>query len=56
MNIKVKTLIATLLLTATVTAEAQYAEHSVLREGDWWKIGIRTDGIYKIGSDDIAAL
>ena len=56
MNIRIKTLIATLLLAATVTAEAQYAEHSVLREGDWWKIGIRAAGIYKIGSDDIAAL
>ena len=30
-----------------------YVEHSVLASGDWYKIAVSTDGIYKISYDDL---
>lgn len=51
-----KILIAILMLTSAGNAAAQYAAHSVLAEGEWWKIGIAEEGIYRLGPDDADAL
>ncbi len=40
-------------LSSAINAGAQYAAHSVLADGEWWKIGITDAGIYRIGADDI---
>ncbi len=51
-----KTLTVITLLSAINIAQAQYAAHSVLAEGQWWKIGIADAGIYKVGAADIESL
>ena len=44
------------MLSLTATVSAQYASHSVLANGQWWKIGIAHDGLYKIYPNDINEL
>ncbi len=36
--------------------QTQHAAHSVLRDGSWWKVAIADEGVYRIGTSDIAAL
>lgn len=38
------------------SAWGQYASHSVLREGNWWKIEFQDEGIYRISGSDIPAI
>ncbi|MBO7488998.1 MAG: type IX secretion system sortase PorU [Bacteroidales bacterium] len=45
-----------MLVAMAATAYGQYAPHSVLANGDWWKIGIKTSGVYTINADNISAL
>jgi len=35
------------------TGKASYAEHSVLSSGTWFKFGVGTNGLYKLGYDDL---
>lgn len=52
-----KQIIIALLLTACATiAQAQYKTNSVLASGQWWKIGIANEGIYRLSVSDIPAL
>ncbi len=44
------------LVAPTQPAWGQYASHSVLSSGDWWKLEFRDEGIYKISGADIPAL
>ena len=36
------------LITISAYAKVQYAEHSVLKEGEWIKISVKETGIHKI--------
>ena len=36
--------------------KAQQSQHSALREGDWWRIRISSDGIYRITPSDIGGM
>lgn len=49
-------LYAAFLLSTADRAIAQHASHSVLASGDWWKLEILEDGIYKITPSDVPAL
>jgi hypothetical protein len=54
------------LLFASLTVEenekskakkaAANAAHSVLQEGDWYKIGVQSDGVYRLTYDDLSSL
>ena len=52
---EVKNLATTLLLALLATTAAAQS-HSVLATGDWWKIGVENDGIYRLTTVDIPAL
>lgn len=57
MKNKIKILFFFMLAVVTsVPVSAQYAAHSVLSNGDWWKIEIADAGIYKLTTNDISAL
>ena len=45
-----------LAVVTSVPVSAQYAAHSVLSNGDWWKIEIADAGIYRLTTNDISAL
>ncbi|MBR3529500.1 MAG: type IX secretion system sortase PorU [Bacteroidales bacterium] len=49
-------LFVVLILSPADGVQAQHATHSVLAFGNWWKLEIREDGIYKISPSDIPAL
>ncbi|MBR4176460.1 MAG: type IX secretion system sortase PorU [Bacteroidales bacterium] len=53
-----KTYILTIILLATTVpaARSQYASHSRLASGEWWKIAVGSAGIYRIGPSNIEAL
>ncbi len=44
------------LLAPTLSARAQYVAHSVLATGNWWKMEIREEGIYRIKGSDVSEL
>ncbi|MCR4816495.1 MAG: type IX secretion system sortase PorU [Bacteroidales bacterium] len=48
--------IISFLLSSAFSVTAQTTTHSVLSSGDWWRIEIAEDGIYKLTSGDISAL
>lgn len=33
-----------------------YAAHSVLQSGNWWKVAVSDEGVYRIGTSDLSAL
>ncbi len=52
-----KKLVLTILFATIVTAVlGQTPAHSVLSDGEWWKIEIDNDGIYKLTASSIEAL
>ena len=55
---RLKTYILTIILLATTVpaARSQYASHSRLASGEWWKIAVGSAGIYRIGPSNIEAL
>lgn len=38
------------------SAAARYADHSVLAEGDWYKVGVPADGLYSLTSKQLKAM
>ena len=40
------------LITISANAKVQYAEHSVLKEGEWIKISVKETGIHKTCPND----
>lgn len=48
--------ISILLYSIAAMAQQEYAEHSRLSSGQWHKIGIATEGVYKLTTADIADL
>ncbi|MBO4306898.1 MAG: type IX secretion system sortase PorU [Bacteroidales bacterium] len=45
----------TVMLVMSLSSHCQYATHSVLRNGNWWKVAIAEDGIYRLSASDIQA-
>lgn len=58
MNLRVFVLVNSFLLLVSATSFAQraYAPHSVLATGNWYRIGIKQEGVYKIDVPLLAAL
>ena len=49
-------LLAWLNTTPSTSAQQQYADHSLLSAGVWYKIPVADAGVYKISTNEIAAL
>ena len=43
-------------LTMPTALQGQWAAHSVLRSGSWWKIGIAAEGVYRLGASEVSGL
>lgn len=55
-DIILTTIILFFTQTLTLNVGAQEARHSKLSEGEWWKVRITVDGIYKISGSDISGM
>ena len=52
-----KTIITIVLLLATTLLQAQQpAQHSVLSQGDWYKMSIAETGVYRLTTTDLSWL
>jgi hypothetical protein len=49
-------LISALCLALSAGAQRSYADHSVLAQGDWFRIGIREPGVYRVDLAFLASL
>ncbi len=51
-----RNLLLILTLFLPLTGWCQHATQSVLREGSWWKIGIKDDGVYKLSVNEFPSM
>ena len=56
LHIRLIMVVAVLAAPLCVTGQQQYAEHSLLATGQWYKIPVATTGVYKITTQEVAAL